>query len=42
MKENGPDNKLGTELGHDKISRSRTQKFKLKFTDFAVEKYVDQ
>ena len=40
MKENRTDNKLGTELGHNEISHSRTQKFKLKFTDFAVEKYV--
>jgi len=40
MKENKTDNKLGTELGHNEISHSRTQKFKLKFTDFAVEKYV--
>ena len=50
MKENNTDSKLGTQLGHDEISNSRTQKnsasqkarprFKLKFTDFAIDKFV--
>ena len=40
MKENGTDNKLGTELEHSEISHSGAKKFKLKFTDFAVEKFT--
>ena len=40
MKENRTDNKLDTELVPTKISNSGTQKFRLKFTDFAIEKYT--
>jgi len=50
MKDNKTDSKLGTQLGHDEISNSRTQKnsasqkarprFKIKFTDYAVDKFV--
>jgi len=50
MKENNTDNKLDTELVHEKIGHSGTQKnsasqkarprFKIKFTDYAVDKFV--
>ena len=40
MKENGPDNKLGTQLEHSDIAQTIAKKFKLKFTDFAVEKFT--
>ena len=40
MKENKTDNKLDTRLAHSKIAKTCTPKFKLKFTDFAVEKFT--
>ena len=40
MKENGIDNKPGTEQEHNDIAPTRAKKFKLKFTDYAVEKYT--
>jgi hypothetical protein len=40
MKENNTDNKLGTELLQSEIAPTITKKFKLKFTDYAVEKFT--
>ena len=40
MKENGIDNKPGTEQEHNDIAPTRAKKFKLKFTDYAIEKYT--
>ena len=39
MKENKTESKPSTELVHNEISHSRTPKFRLKFTDYATEKY---
>jgi len=39
MKANNTDHKLGTELEHKEIPQTRAQKFKLKFTDYAVNKF---
>ena len=39
MKENNTDSKLGTEQEHSEIPETRAQKFKLKFTDYAVDKF---
>jgi len=39
MKENRTDNKPSTDPVHEEISKSCTEKFKLKFTDFATEKF---
>ena len=39
MKANKTDHKLGTELEHKEIPQTRAQKFKLKFTDYAVNKF---
>ena len=40
MKENKTDNKLNTRLVPGEITQTSTKKFKLKFTDFAIEKYM--
>ncbi len=40
MKANRPESKLGTELEHREIEQTRAKKFKLKFTDYAVEKFT--
>ena len=40
MKANKTDHKLGTELEHKEIPQTRAQKFKLKFTDYAVNKFI--
>jgi hypothetical protein len=40
MKDNNTDNKLNTKLVPGKITQTSTKKFKLKFTDFAIEKYT--
>ena len=40
MKANRPESKLGTELEHSEIDQTRAKKFKLKFTDYAVEKFT--
>ena len=40
MKDNRTDNKLNTKLVPGEISQTCTKKFKLKFTDYAIEKYL--
>ena len=40
MKENNTDNKPGTKQVPNDISQTSTKKFKLKFTDYAIEKYT--
>ena len=40
MKDNRTDNKLNTKLVPGEISQTCTKKFKLKFTDYAIEKYT--
>ncbi len=40
MKDNLSKSKLGTDLEHSEIAHSGAKKFKLKFTDYAVEKFT--
>ena len=40
MKDNLTESKLGTELLQSEIAPTITKKFKLKFTDYAVEKFT--
>ena len=42
MKENNTDNKPGTKQVPNDISQTSTKKFKLKFTDYAIEKYTSR
>ena len=39
MSEKETDHKLGTQLEHTQIAQTVAQRFKLKFTDYAVDKF---
>ncbi len=41
MSDKQNESKLDTELAHSEITETCTPKFKLKFTDYAVEKYKE-